>query len=374
VFLFGAAVLLVHDGLEWLRFAVACWQLLTGILAGRIVWRLTRSRAATILTPAAVVLTPWAVHERGSLTPEMVALPLLVGLVLARRPWAVGLLCGTLPLIKVPFLLPAVAIIAFGESRGRLRTGLWALATLSVGLAVTSALAGTAFWRDVFEAQTQSGYKSFHGLIGFWAQAGWNLLGLLVPAVLAIRWRHHAKDAGLLRSVLVLAIAMLLTFLTNVKDGTSLNITVPVEAALVPLAACGLVWSARARSERSAPARRLSAQLIALASILFVLAQSLSVIVSPSNPRPFLRVFSAPAWGATLTASQFDAAVVRVRACPPGLPYDGEPLLAFAAHRQMPGDQPDRFLVPRAPVLRSVEARVQAALRRPYCPPVTRFG
>jgi hypothetical protein len=51
----------------------------------------------------------------------------------------------------------------------------------------------------------------------------------------------------------VLAGAMLVTFLTNVKQGTSLNVTVPVEAALVPLAACGVVWAVGGPAECSAP-------------------------------------------------------------------------------------------------------------------------
>jgi len=46
----------------------------------------------------------------------------------------------------------------------------------------------------------QSGYKSIRNLVGFWAQAGWNLVGLLVLAGLAIRSRARAEDRGLARS------------------------------------------------------------------------------------------------------------------------------------------------------------------------------
>jgi hypothetical protein len=79
VFLGGVALLAVHDGLEWLRFAVACFQLGAGVIAGAIVLRVTGSLVGALLTPALVLLTPWAVHEHGALTPELVALPVLLG-------------------------------------------------------------------------------------------------------------------------------------------------------------------------------------------------------------------------------------------------------------------------------------------------------
>jgi hypothetical protein len=40
--------------------------------------RVTGNRIATALTPAAMLLTPWAVHEHGALTPELVALPVMM--------------------------------------------------------------------------------------------------------------------------------------------------------------------------------------------------------------------------------------------------------------------------------------------------------
>ena len=76
-----------------------------------------------MLAPAAVVLTPWAVHEHGALTPELVALPLLLGAVLLvprerRAPW-LGLVCGVLPLVKVPYAIAGVALIAISAAPRR---------------------------------------------------------------------------------------------------------------------------------------------------------------------------------------------------------------------------------------------------------------
>jgi hypothetical protein len=139
VFLVGTVLLAIHDSLEWLRFAVACLQLGAGVIAGAMVLRITGSRVAAIATPALVLLTPWAVHEHGALTPELVALPVLLGAAFAggsgRRPALVGVLCGLLPLIKVPFAIPAVVVVALsGDWR---QAGLWAVGTLAIGLGLT---------------------------------------------------------------------------------------------------------------------------------------------------------------------------------------------------------------------------------------------
>jgi hypothetical protein len=101
-----------------LRFGVACLQLGAGLIAARIVYRLTENRAATVLTPAAVLLTPWAVHEHGALTPELIALPVMMGAALLsadpRHGLWVGVLCGLLVLIKLPLAIPAVVLVLVG--------------------------------------------------------------------------------------------------------------------------------------------------------------------------------------------------------------------------------------------------------------------
>jgi hypothetical protein len=360
VFLAGVALLAIHESLEWLRFGVALLQLGAGLIAGQMVLRISGSRLAAALTPAAVLLTPWAVHEHGALTPELVALPLLLGAALfcvqARGAVAAGVLCGLLPLVKFPFVIPAVALVAL--SADTRRTARFALATLAAGLALTTLLAGDAFWRDAVLAQTQVGIRSLGMLKGFWAQAGWNVLGLLVVAAVAVRHRTLTRDPRMLRIAIGLALAMIVTFLTNFKEGTGLNIAVPVEAALVPLAASGTVFALRAGS------RRLT--VACACALLFTLAQSISLMASPHHSLPFLRAGSKPAWAVLLTGPRLRSAVAAARACPPGVPYSGPPLIAFAAGRPMPGGQADRFIITRAATLSSFRDRLAAVSR--LCP------
>ena len=158
VFLYGASLLAVHDGLEWLRFGVGALQLGAGLIGASIVWRITENRLAALLTPAGMLLTPWAVHENGALLPELVALPLLLGglrwSVEPRRAIALGAVCGLLPLIKVPLVIPAAALLVMSTERRR-SSGV-ALATLAAGILASALLAGGSFWREVVYAQTQS--------------------------------------------------------------------------------------------------------------------------------------------------------------------------------------------------------------------------
>lgn len=354
VFVAGAGVLAIDDSLEWLRFGVACFQLGAGLIAAVIVWRLTANRAATVLTPAALLLTPWAVHEHGALIPELVALPILLGAALLaadpRRLPAAGVLCGLLPLIKVPLALPALVLIAL--SAGTRRTARWAAATLVLGLALTTLAGGTNFWRDVVYAQTQSGYRSLGSLAGYWGQATWNIVGLLVPAAFALVHRARLRERRLAATSFGLAGTMLVLFLSNAKLGTSLNVTVAVEAALVPLAVCGIVLARR------------WARVACVVTVAFTLAQSISLVANPRHPRPFLRLGSSPAWAIAMTRDELRTAVAAARRCPPGTAFGGAPLIAFAAGRQMAAGQPDQFIVSHARVLRSVRAEVA---RTPVC-------
>lgn len=367
VFLAGMALLAIHSSVEWLRFGVACLQLGAGLIAARIVHRVSGNRIATAVTPAAMLLTPWAVHEHGALTPEMVALPVMLGAALlsadARRSAVAGGLCGLLVLIKLPLAIPAVVLVVMSAEVRSAATA--AAATLAAGLAVTWLAGGAGFWRDVVVAQLHSGSRSLSELAGFWAQAGWNVLGLLVAAAAAIWLRGQTRDRRLLNVAIALAVANLVTFLSNFKLGTGLNITVPVEASLVPLAAIGTAFAFRAAAARRHPRARWAAWACAL-GVVFTLAQSISLIASPSNPIPFLRAFSAPAWEITLTADQFDQAVRNARACPAGVAYGGPPLIALAAGRLLPAGQPDEFLPGHSSTLAAVNAQITAV--RNVCP------
>lgn len=358
VYLVGAGLLAIHGTVEWLRFAVGCFQLVAGLLASQLVWRMTSNRAAAMLTVPLVLLTPWAVHEHGALTPELVALPLLLGAAVAaasERTTLLGVLCGVLPLVKYPFAIPAAALIVVSPQP--FRSLRWALGTLAVGLGITFALAGESFWRDTVTAQTQTGSRSLGELKGYWGQVGWNVLGLLVCSAVAIRLRRLASDPRTFRVALVFAGAMIVTFLTNFKEGTGLNVAVPVEAALVPLAIAGTVWAL----DRS----RWLVVLCGL-GLVFTLAQSASLMLNPQHSVPFLRAGSRPAWAVVMTGPQFRAAVAAARSCPAGVPYSGPPLLAFAARRPMPAGQPDQFIIAHAPVLAPLAAR--AAAVKHLCP------
>jgi hypothetical protein len=360
VFLAGVALLAIHESLEWLRFGVALLQIGAGLIAGQIVLRITRNRIAAALTPAAVLLTPWAVHEHGALTPELVGLPLLMGAALLcgrpRGSVTAGVLCGLLPLVKIPFAMPAIVLVALSVDVRR--TARWAIVTLVAGLAVTTLLAGEAFWRDAVLAQTQLGIRSLGALKGFWAQAGWNVLGLLVAAAVAVRHRGLSRDPRMLRIAIGLALAMIVTFLTNFKEGTGLNITVPVEAALVPLAVSGTVFALRAGGRRMAA--------VCACALIFTLAQSISLMASPHHSLPFLRAGSKPAWAVLMTGSGLRAAVAAAHECPAGVPYSGPPLIAFMAKRPMPADQADQFIITRAATLSSFRAQLRAVSR--ICP------
>ena len=364
VFVVGAALLALKDALEFLRAGVAGLQLVGGLAASIIVWRLTANRVGAILAAPAVLLTPWAIHEHGALTPELIAVPLLLWAALfsvsTRRAAVTGLLCGLLPLVKVPYILPAIVLLAC--SADRRRSIRWAAATLAAGVLATALLAGEAAWRDVIYAQTQSGYRPLHVIVGYWAQSGWNLAGLLIAAGLI--WRHRAliADRRLLRTTFALAVAMLLTFVANAKQGTALNVTVPVEAALMPLAVCGAVLVARQG------ARNWEALLCA-AALLFAAVQSASLLIAPSDPAPFVRVASRfGGLGESMSPSQLRASVARARSCAPRLSFSGPPFIAWVAARHMPANEPDQFIISHAPILAAKRAAVDAADRRGICP------
>lgn len=357
-YLVGALLLAIHDSLGWLRAGVALLQLAAGLLAGGIVWRLTGSRLATALTPAFLLLCPWDVHEHGTLTPEVVALALLLGAVLSslagRAGSRTGILCGLLAVVKVPLVLPALAIVLMSPDRRR--AGAWALGTLAACTAATAVVGGAAFWRDAFVAQSQSGTHGLNVLAGWWAQAGWNLIALLVCGALALRGTSALRDPAGARVLAVAVAATLPTLLSVIKNGTSLNVVVPVEALLVPLAVTGAVSAWRRRPSMVGQLRAGAAGL----ALLFTLVQGVSLMVAPRDPQPFLRLgASHPGWTVLLTRRQFEAAVRRAESCPPAAAYAGEGLVAFAAGRGAPADQPDPFIT-TVPALRGVRRRMQA--------------
>jgi hypothetical protein len=189
-------------------------------------------------------------------------------------------------------------------------------------------------------------------LQGVGVQGVWCLLGLVGLAAVAWWRRTETRDAPLLKVLLALAVAMLATVLTNYKDGTGLNVLVPVEYALVPLALAGVVL--------------VPARWFGVAALVFVLAQSASLIVSPKTNTPFLYPSSERgAWGRAGSEADVKREVAKAEACPPGVPYGGPPFLAFLAGRRMPDDQPDQFLPSRSSHLADVQKRMDAV--QPRC-------
>jgi len=368
VFVAGAGILFVHDGMTWLRLVLGLLQFGTGLLGAVAVWRLTRSPLATALTAPLALLTPWAVHEHGALTPEMLAAPLLLaGLLVADRPGKaplLGVIAGLVAFVKVPFLLPAAVLVLCGADRWR--TARWALGVLAAQVIAATAVFGGGLWKDTVEAQFQTGTRRLSQLVGYWVQAGWNLIWLLVPAGAAAALRGDARQPRLLVSLAAVALATLVTGVTTTKTGTGLNALVPLEAMLVPLAVVGATLAVR-RARAGAWTGTRAAVAAGLAGALVVAAvQGVALMADTKAGFPFLRPFSGPAWGVAMTEEQVDAAVARARACDPALATSAAPYVAFLAHRRPPGQQPDGFITVRAPVLHDVADEIRGDL--PVCP------
>ncbi|MFL5894614.1 MAG: hypothetical protein ACJ76Z_05810 [Thermoleophilaceae bacterium] len=358
VFLFGAATEAVHDSLGWVRLVVGSVQLAAGALGAVAVWRLTASRAASVVTPALALLTPWAIHEHGALTPDVLAAPvLLAAALMATRPRtavAAGALAALAPMIKLPFVIPAVALVLAARNR---RAALAFAAVLAVEVAAAFAVFGENLWRDAVVAQLHSGRRTdLHFLLGLWGQEGWNEFGLVLPAA-ALWWlRERARDPALLRVLAATAAGLLVTVLTNVKSGTGLNVLVPLEAALVPPA----VAAAALARGRARPA------LIAGPAICLVMTASL--MASPRTAFPFIYPGSERnAWGRAFSDAGVRTIVAQAARCPRATVYTGPPFFAYLAHRRMPDDQPDQFLTTRSSTLRPVAARMVADSAN-HCP------
>jgi len=348
-FLFGAGALAIHDSLTFLRLAVGVAQLGAGVLAAVSVWRLTENPWATIAAPALTLLTPWALHEHGALTPELLAPPVLLGAaLLAARPKTAayaGALAAVAPFIKWPYALALIAIVLFSAAPRKAAIGA-AIAVAVQALAFT-AIFGFGLWDDSVIAQLSSGRRGLDVLKGVWGQSFWSLIGLVALAFLVWRERARLRDAPLFRVLAALAVAMLATLITNTKDGTSLNVIVPIEAALVPIALSAIAVT--------------SLRWVAPVALAFTLAQSLSLVLSPHTATPFIYPTSQRgAWGRDSDTAQVDAAVAKAEACPPGVVYAGPPFIALLAHRAMPDDQPDQFLPSRSTHLADVQRAIDA--------------
>jgi hypothetical protein len=364
VYLFGAALLALHDGLASLRAGLGLVDLATAALVGVCVSRMTRRRWLAVVAAGATPLLPISLHEHAQLTPETLAAPLLLAgaLACARTPTATvgGLLLAVAALCKVAFLIPALAITLASAARRRATGVLVSAVVAMAGLSV--AVFGTGVWREAVKAQLQVGRASLHYAVGLLGQAAWNELSLVVGAAVAV-WLartggEEIRDRALVRTLAAAAGGGLVLALTVFKRGSYINVLVVAEPPLLALAVCGVVWWWQRW-------RRWRPLVLALGALL--VAQSLSLLISPGDPwaakRPFAR--SGLAWSAGPSA--VDRTVSAARRCQGSRAYSGYPFVAFLASRRMPGDQPDLFMLEHASVNAGFARR--AAADQPRCPP-----
>ena len=338
IYLFGTAVLLVHDSIDVLRAACGAVTVGAALVASEAVWRLTASRLASVVAAPVLLLTPWALHQHGLLLPELLGAPLLLAAALtaarAEHARLTGVLVGLAPFVKLPFALPAVAVLLVAADRRRALP--WALGTVAAQAAAFTAIFGVDFWEQIVVAQMQAG-DDLDLQAGFFAQAAWNLAPLVLLAGVGVRFAQSAREPELVKTVAATALGALLLLVTIVKPGTGLNVAVPAETLLVPLAVFGAT-----RLVRMGPVLAAGAS----AAVVFMFAQSGSLLVAPEDPSPFHRVGSHTAgWAVVLTKDEMAAAVERAQACPPEAAYTGPPLAAFIADRRVQGDQPDAFIL-----------------------------
>jgi hypothetical protein len=271
-----------------------------------------------------------------------------------------GALAATAPFVKWSFIVVVPVVVALSARPRRAAAG--AVVGFALQALVFTLLFGAGLWDDTVVAQLQSGRRSLLALDGIIAQAAWNLAGLLVPAAVAVVRRRAVADPPLLRALTGLALAVLLTLATVVKQGTALNVLLPMEAVLLPLALTGAVLAVRA-----APAEGALPALAAALALAFTFGQTVSILTADVTRWPFtLPTAARGAWGRVATDAQVRRQAGRARLCPPGVPYSGPPFIAFVGRRPMPDGQPDQFLPAHSPRLRAVLARMNAEAAR--CP------
>lgn len=364
VFYVGAGLLALGDSVDALRRSLSVLDLVLAAAVLAAVLRLTGRRSAAAIAGMAMLIAPWALREHTQLLPETFAAPLLVGAMLAgarrRTAWISGAVGAFAVMFKVAFIVPAVAIVVAAASPVAAAFGL--VVTLAIGAVASAVAFGGSFWTEAFRAQAQTGLHTLHYVGGLWIQAVWNLLPLAVPALFAIRERSRTGDPALFRTVVAGTIGSLALLLSLLKQGSYLNVLVVTEPPALILAACGWTWLVTDEAFRKA--RRLL--IVAGLSLVVGLIEIGSMLGSPEHPTLFGRPFAAspPNW--TLTSDQVDAQVDAIRRCPASQAYSGQPFLAFAADRRMPGNQPDQFIIGHA----RVDARFLAAAARdtPRCP------
>lgn len=351
LYLIGAGALALSDSPAAIRVLMALCEAATSLLVLVAVWRLTRRPGIALAAALACLVTPWSLREHAQLLPETVAAPLLMGAALAagRRGASVvaGILAAVAVCVKVAFVLPALAIVLAAADRRRAMAG---FAAAGAVLAVTFLLVfGEPLWANVVTAQAQTGRAALSYVGGLWAQAGWNLAGLLVLAALAWPGRAALADRQLARNLLALAFGSLLLLVTLLKHGSYLTVVVVAEPPLVCLAACGVAaLVGRRREAQGSVAGWRARALAATAAVALLVGQGVSLLVAPEDPTLFTRPLADSGPARVLSDAEVARAAAAIRRCPAGSTYAGPPYLAFVAGREIAGGQPDQFMIHNA--------------------------
>jgi len=182
---------------------------------------------------------------------------------------------------------------------------------------------------------------------------------LLAAGAIWVAWREPETlvDAGLVWPLTAAAVAGLVLVLTVLKQGSYINVLVVAEPPLLALAVCGAGWIWQ---------RRQGARPIVVLVAAWVAVQSVSMLTSPSAPWAAKRPFATSGLEWTAGPSTVNQLVSAAHACPPSRAYSGVPYIALLAGRQMPGDQPDTFIIENSPTDASFARRAAADADR--CP------
>jgi hypothetical protein len=355
VYLVGALLLWLHDGLGPIRAGMALADLATAALVGVAVWRLCGRRWVSLGAALVAPLLPISLHEHAQLTPETLAAPLLLAMAIwsARRPALSGVIGALAVACKLPFVLPAVAIAIAARRRVLVWLVVFSAALAGLGLAIF----GGALWDGAVRAQFEVGHNTLHYVGGLFAQGAWNEAPLVCLAALAlVLGRRESGDSTLLRTLAVAALASLVLLASVYKRGSYINVLAVAEPPLLALAAAGAFWAWQ----------RSRARALVLVAGALVGAQSISLLAAPGDPAIATRPFARSGLERALSPAAVARAVAVARACPPGLAYSGSPYIAFLADRRMPGDQADTFIIRYAST--DAPERARAQLDEPRCP------
>ena len=362
IYLVGAGLLALHDGLASLRAGMAVAELASAALVATAVWRLCGRAWLALVAALATPLLPIALHEHAQLIPETVAAPLVIGgaLCVARPRWALagGALLALAAAFKLAFVLPALALVLVAADRPRAAIG---LVTAGAVLGVVALLAyGTPLWTETVRAQFEVGQAPLHYVGGLIAQAAWNELPLLFIAApvawAALQRRSYSRDPALERALLAAAAAGLLLGLSLFKRGSYISVFIVAEPPLLALAVLGAsgLWQTGWRAR------------LAVAALLALLAaQSASLLIDPADPVVARRPGAQSGLAIGASPSLVNRAVALARRCPPQRAYPGAPYIAFLADRRMPGEQPDTFMLSFASADAAFARR--AAADQPRC-------